>query len=204
VDKKLTSFERFRKNVSDSLPKLSGELMDKWSEYPEALKEVLVDALGAFPESNYPTYQVTVDFARSVKKMIADGEYDLVNCNITARHFPSKDKDKVKESIHLVRFEPGLRSSEEIIRELDNRGLRPVVLKELLALGATYRDTLLGFDIVALGSTWYDESNSKEVIKVACIVVSQTNIHIDRQLDLYDADGTWTSEWRFAAVPKGT
>jgi hypothetical protein len=74
----------------------------------------------------------------------------------------------------------------------------------LLALGATYRDTLLGFDIVALGSTWYDESNSKEVIKVACIVVSQTNIHIDRQLDLYDADGTWTSEWRFAAVPKGT
>lgn len=201
MDKKLTSFERFGNNVTDSLPKLSCELMDKWSENPDALKEVLREALETFPESKYPFYPVTVDFSRSVKEMIADGEYDKVNRDITARHFHSEDKDKVKESIRLIRFEPGLRSTEEVTSEFDRRGLRPVVLKELLALGATYRDIQLSYGIVALGSVWYD-GLADGVPKVACLLSS--DLHNYRELDLYEADGSWTSEWRFAAVPKGT
>ena len=101
-------------------------------------------------------FHVIVDYRKSLWDMIKAGNYDRYNGDINASHFPiKKSKGRVKLNIELVYYGKFM-VSDEVVRDLDNRGLRPATLPELLAFGAKskYPDIQCDFPIVVLGSVW--------------------------------------------------
>lgn len=103
------------------------------------------------------SHQVTVDYSQSLEQMIAAGRYDWKNDDIKAKHFPVKGEGKVDLEITLVHYNRVM-NTDDVLKDLDQRGLRPIKSEELLALGANEktRDLQRQFPIIALGSVWQD------------------------------------------------
>jgi|GEM_PF-1960934 len=99
------------------------------------------------------THAVTVDYGQSLELMIAAGRYDWKNDNIKAKHFPIKGEGKVDLEITLVHYNRVM-STDDVLKDLDQRGLRPAKIEELLALGASQTELQREFPIIALGSVW--------------------------------------------------
>lgn len=134
----------------------------------------------------------TLDYSMSLQEMIAAGQYDWVNPDITAKRFPLTGKgthDLVGKLIHLNRPV----SSEEVVAELDKMGLRPATIEELLAFGAA-PDLQRNFPVLALGSSCLVDSGRR----VACL----SRDGAERGLDLYWWSGRWNDDYRFLAVRK--
>ena len=116
------------------------------------------------------TYSIAVDYTRTLAAMIAAGEYDYINLDVTKAHFsiqrPSANKvasdggpyrKSVNQNkntevvlVHLTR----VASEDEALFHMDKLGLRPARIEELLAFGEKYPDLQRQFPIVALGSRW--------------------------------------------------
>lgn len=119
-----------------------------------------------------PVYPVSVDYTCTLVEMIKAGKYDWVNDNITEKNFPIH-RPSVSEAatgdggpyrvpgvqnngnielglVHLNK----VASEEEVLRHLEQLGLRPAKIEELLAFGEKYPDIQREFPIVALGSRW--------------------------------------------------
>jgi hypothetical protein len=164
------------------------------------------------------SYRITVDWTRSLAEMIAAGRYDSSNSAITEGHFPLPSPENVSEqSRHprrgayrtpgeftddgAVEVEPvhlnRLMKTEEVLAELDRRGLRPATLPELLAFGEKHPDVQRKFPVVALGSVWAGPSGYR---CVPCL----SGYSGDRSLDLdWDEPGDeWGGNYRFLAVRK--
>lgn len=170
--------------------------ISRWlSGITPAEADVLIHLLGRGQlQLPFPSYLVTVDNDLPIAQMIASGRYDLVSESITANHFPSTETDVVQKVIYLIKFAGDI-SNADAIQEIDNLGLRPATLKELLALGAAHPDLQQSYLIAALGSTWLFNSNR---VLAPCFHGSGTI----RSLGLYDTSGGFTSHTRFAAVRK--
>ncbi|MFH1990409.1 MAG: hypothetical protein ABIJ19_00960 [Patescibacteria group bacterium] len=83
----------------------------------------------------------------------------------------------------------------EVLSELDKMGLRPVTLKELLALGEGFPNLQREFPIIALGSVW-DSDNFRHCPRLG----GDTS---ERILFLSWITGRWWGDgYRFAAVRK--
>lgn len=108
------------------------------------------------------THAVTVDYDLGLEHMIALGRYDWKNSDIKPKHFPVKGEGKVDVEITLVHYNRVM-STDDVLKDLDARGLRPIKIEELLALGANEktRDLQREFPIIALGSVWQDLSGSR-------------------------------------------
>jgi hypothetical protein len=137
---------------------------------------------------------ITVDHSLTLEQMIAAGNYDWVNSEITAECFPVKEggtEELIPEIVHFGRDTP---SSEAVVVELDKRGLRPGDHAELLAFGAAYPDEQRKYPIVALGSS-AQVSGRRYVL---CLGRYGSRRHLN--LDWW-SDG-WDGDCRFLAFRK--
>lgn len=139
-------------------------------------------------------FRVVVDYVKPLTQMIADGNYDWVNNDITESHFPVSGQGKVELNPELIHYGKSM-NSDDIVRDMQSRGLRPATLPELLAFGAKYPEKQREFSIVALGSVWQPFNRYRHVAYLYGYVSK-------RRLDLYIWDGDWSVNYRFLAVRK--
>jgi hypothetical protein len=97
------------------------------------------------------TWTVTVDGRQTFAQMIEAGAYDHVNSQITEASFPVDPGDVAARELILLCLGE-VSSTDMVLHELDNLGLRSGRIEDLLAFGATYPETQRTFPIVALGS----------------------------------------------------
>jgi len=140
------------------------------------------------------SFYIVVDYSKSLAQMIQSGNYDWVNDNITSSHFPIQVQGKAELNPELIHYGKYM-DSDDIVRDMDNRGLRPATLPELLAFGATYPDKQREFPIVALGSVWRYWYGSRDV---ACLY----GVGSGRGLGLVVWGSGWYDGYRFLAVRK--
>jgi hypothetical protein len=143
------------------------------------------------PQESYP---VVVNYDLSVEEAVEAGNYQAVNADITHEHFSWKQKGQIAAEIVLVRFEHRM-TSQGVIDELENEGLRPAELPEILAFGAQYPEVQRKFSVVGLGSIWQDRKGSRNV---PCLYEASEG----RYLDLHWWDDGWYAYSRFAALRK--
>jgi hypothetical protein len=102
----------------------------------------------------YPHYQITVNYDTPIEELVVGVDYAWHEPgDINSEHFPSTEKGEIQMDIYLVSFDHHT-TIEESIKEINNQGLRPATLKELLSLEKAYRFVLRASSIYALGSEW--------------------------------------------------
>lgn len=138
-------------------------------------------------------YIITVDYAQSLADMIKAGHYDFVDPSFTSEHFPVVGTGEVSVDAILVHY-GRIMSSEAVLADLDQRGLRPATLPELLAFGATYPEKQREFPILAFGAVWEYSARYVAVLDW------------DDDLGRYLGLGLFVDDWRerchFLAVKK--
>lgn len=168
------------------------ELMvgERSEEFVSQVVDLATKMVGAVRDG----FHIVVDYSKSLADMILAGAYDWVNSDITSEHFPVKGKGKVELNPELVHYGQGM-SSDEIVQDMDKRGLRPGTLAELLAFGAKYPDKQREFPIVALGSVWQVRDGNR-------FVAFLHSNDSKRKLFLNVWDGDWCGGYRFLAFRK--
>lgn len=141
------------------------------------------------------TYPLEIDYTQSLEAMVAAGRYDYVNPDITADHFPVASGEKSVEAV-LVHLDRNA-SDEEVLRELDRRGLRPGTLRELAVFGEQHSDEQRQYPIVALGSVWTAPQGHRNV---GSLWENPGN----RKLYLHWLGSDWNPNYRFLGVRKET
>lgn len=164
-----------------------------WIENRAALQRALRAALLPTEQSIGPTYPVAVNYDLSLAGMIRAGRYDWVNSDITGEHFPVNGVDTKEVVFELVHFNQDM-SSDDVLRKLDKRGMRPATIEELLAFGEKYPELQRQFPIVALGSVWrrLDDRDVPYLYRYGS----------ERDLHLYWFEDRWSGNFRFLAVRK--
>jgi len=147
--------------------------------------------------SDLPTYTVAVDYSRSLEEMIAAGEYDSVNGNITPDHFPIKGQGKQEGAVTLFHFNRDM-ESDEVIAEMDKAEHRPAVIEELLAFGESHAALQREFPIIALGSRWQIPHDTISRVPELGLRGSSS----DRYLNAVWLENKWDDNYRFLAVRK--
>jgi hypothetical protein len=160
----------------------------------DQLLDKFADAICQAARKPRETYSVAVNYDLSVEEAIAAGNYQAVNAAITSRNFPSTRTGQADLEMVLVRFDRRM-TSPEVVRELDQEGLRPAELPELLAFGAAYPEVQRKCSVVGLGSLWRDR---KGYGNIPCLYSASEG----RYLDLHWWDDGWYSYSRFAALRK--
>lgn len=139
-------------------------------------------------------FSVTVDYNMTVEEMVAAGCYDRKNWDIDSKNFKVEGRGRIEVDLELVHF-GRVMSSDEVLKELYQKGLRPAKLEELLAFGAKYPDEQRKYPVVALGSVWRLWNGDRRIPSLGGNAGS-------RGLDLIRLDGVWDVFCRFAAVRK--
>src|SRR3989338_11169160 len=151
------------------------------------------------------SWDAIVDCGQDLAQMISAGEYDSVNSDITAEHFPLvKGSAKLAVKVDLLHFNCYFNNSDEIIAKLKavNEWLaeqgagyryRFARIEELLALGAARRDLQRKYPIGALGSIWREAVGRR---RFACF---SRNGRF-RDLALVYLEDVFHDAWRFAVV----
>jgi hypothetical protein len=114
------------------------------------------------------TFDLSVDYSRSLAEVIAAGNYNYVNDNITEENFPTDKGDpqwgadgRVVEAVLL--HPDRLTESDEVLGELGRMGLRPGTMFELAHFGEQHPEARCQFSVVALGSVWTDPDGDPAV-----------------------------------------
>jgi len=139
-------------------------------------------------------FPVAVNYDLPVEAAIQAGDYQAVHPAIASNNFPPTRRGQAELEIMLVRFDDRM-TSEDVVRKLDEEGLRAAELHEFLAFGAQYPDVQRNFSVVGLGSVWRDRKSYRNV---PCLYAASEGRH----LDLHWWDDGWYSHSRFAAVRK--
>ncbi|MES2203203.1 MAG: hypothetical protein V4474_02720 [Patescibacteria group bacterium] len=147
----------------------------------------------ALPE-NIP---LSVDYGQSLEQMIAAGNYDWKNDDITAKKFPVVGEGIEQFETRVVHFNRTI-SSEEAVEAIKNinaeNPLEPAKIEHLLAFGAKYPEEQRKYPIIALGS-------------VAEVLGDRGVPYLGRDdarriLGLHWWDFDWDDYYRFLAVRK--
>ena len=141
--------------------------------------------------------RLAIDYTKTVEQVIADGDYDWKNDDITAQHFPVSSEmigKKAEVSAKLFHFNRDI-SSDDVISEMDKAGYRPATLMELLVLGFLFPELQRQFPIVALGSVWRYANGGRHV---PCLGVGGSG----RRLSLFWFGRGWSAHCRFLGVRK--
>jgi hypothetical protein len=162
-----------------------------------------------FPDRKIHQEKVEVDYSKSLENMVADGKHDYKNVDINIKNFPrkrkaqttlkeifSKEQEKADLEVIAVDFNEAV-TTEQAMKRLDELGLRPATIEELLALGAAKPDLQRKFWIVALGSSFVGSDGYRRVP----FLRGRSDA---RGLDLYfgSPDWQWDGDSRFLAVRK--
>lgn len=135
------------------------------------------------------TRTVTVDYRQTLEEMIAAGDYDSVNCQITETAFPLPTGEAVDRELTLVHLDR-VASTGEVLHELEELSMRSARIEELLAFGAAYPQAQRHSPIVALGAieTLY---RRRPFLWGSSLV---------RHLDLRFDEKVWSGDIRFLTV----
>ena len=126
-------------------------------------------------------YKITVDYSKTLKRMIDEGKYDYVSSDIP-KHFTVQGEGRKEYTAKLHKISKYM-STKEVIEDMQKEGLRPAKVEELLAFGAQYPDEQRDKFFVGLGSV---------VVVDGREFVSYLNGAPDyRYLDLSYADDEW-------------
>ena len=158
----------------------------------DSLLDKFADVMVEAANKRRDMFPVEVNYDLSVEEAIQAGDYQAVHSEITSKNFPGTRKSRADLEIMLVRFDHRM-TSEGVLRELQNEGLRAAELPELLAFGAKYPDVQRQFSVVGLGSVWRDRKGYRNV---PCLYTASEG----RYLDLHWWDDGWYSYSRFAAI----
>lgn len=158
----------------------------------KALQKALVPQAQEAKEGISPT---KVNYDLSVESLVAQGKYDWKNADINSKHFQTIRKGEATLNLELVHLNQVL-TSEEVLKELDKRGLRSAELHELLSFGAQYPEEQRKYPIVALGSVWQSQWSGDRL--VPCLWDDGDR----RFLCLGWFDGRWYEDVWFLAVSK--
>lgn len=142
------------------------------------------------------TYSVSVPYngASTIKELVATGNYDWKNDDITDKHFPQEKVGAEDVEIELVHLDRDI-STDDALAELDKRGLRPANPAELLAFGATFPEVQREFPVIALGQFWRNPHGLRDVVCLG-------GHGCGRDAHLGWIDGGWNRRCRFAGVRK--
>jgi hypothetical protein len=160
----------------------------------DSLLDKFADVMAEAARKPRETFPVVVNYDLSVEEAIKAGDYQAVNADITSKNFSWSRSGTANLEISLVRFDHRM-SSEDVVRELDEEGLRAAELPEFLAFGAAYPDVQRKFSVIGLGSVWRDRRGYRNV---PCLYTASEG----RYLDLHWWDDGWYSYSRFAAIRK--
>jgi len=138
--------------------------------------------------------KVLVDYDMSLTEMIAAGRYFWRIYEINATNFPVSGESQKEVKLKLIHLNR-VASTEEILEEMDRRGLQPAKIEELLGLGAKYPELQKQFPIIALGSVWRHPNG---YLYAPCL----NWLDRARFLGLHCYDNLWEEYCRFLAVPK--
>lgn len=141
-----------------------------------------------------PTFKVEVDYGLTLAQMISAGRYDWTNDDINAQNFPIQGEGKAECELVLVHLGK-VATTDEVLAELDRRGLRPAKIEELLALGATRPELQKEFPIMALGSRFVLQDGDRGFAYLDWD-------GSERGLDLHWVGNDWRGIYRFLAVRK--
>jgi hypothetical protein len=159
------------------------------------------------------TFAVTVDYSRTLADMVEAGKYGEVDETIADQNFPWKNG---VENIQIYLFNArhdGATFSEEftqsvdiVLTRMDELGLRPATLPELLAFGEKYPDKQREVKITALGSRWKYEGKLHSLKNGESAYPELTHYkgvcYGRRQLFITSGYCWGSSDEYFAAVPK--
>lgn len=170
------------------------EILQVANDQGEKLLDKFGDVMAEAARKPREAYNVTVNYDLSVEESIRAGDYQAVNADISAKNFSWNRTGQADLDILLVRFDHRM-TSEDVVRQLDEEGLRPAELPEFLAFGAAHPDVQRKFSVIGLGSVWRDRKGTRSV---PCLYTASEG----RYLDLHWWDDGWYSYSRFAALRK--
>jgi len=139
--------------------------------------------------------QVTVNRDRSIADGVAAGKYNFSNTDITDANFPHTGAGTESSEIVLVHFD-ALMSTDNVLKELKKRNLRPADIQELLAIGEQFPEQQREFPIIALGSIEQCLDGNR-VVPFLCSDDSKRELYLG-WVGVVD----WSEICRFAAVRK--
>lgn len=160
----------------------------------KALKEALARAMSSKEElASTPStvFTIIVDYSKSMRSMVKDGNYDRVNPNIAFKNLPLVGEGRVEVTLELLHFDRII-STEKALEEIKKRGLVAARIEHLLAFGAAHPELQREFPILALGSVW---QNPYSVRYVPSLWGGRS-----RRLDMYWSGTTWVKTCRFLAA----
>lgn len=141
-------------------------------------------------------YSVTINYQRTFSEMIEDGKYTWKNGKFNQKNFPIMGDGTVEVDLELVHLNKPA-STKEVDAYLNENGLRPATLAELLAFGATYPDVQRNFPVIALGSSYLDNKDCR------CVPYLDGEINDNRRrLNIRWQGRGWVDRVRFLAVKK--
>lgn len=143
-------------------------------------------------------FHIVADYTKTLSEMVNAGEYDRVAPDICS-HFLAQERERgrVEYDIRLVHYNKPM-PSEDVVRDLDKRGLKPVTFPELLLFGATYPEEQRKFQIAAIGATFeYWRRNTHEWIRHVAYLQGDK---CSRELDFGSWVGGFDAKCRFAVV----
>lgn len=139
-------------------------------------------------------YKIVVDYSMSLANMILAGDYGYVNPNITAENFPVQGEGAIELDGVLVHFNRDI-ESDDAVKEMDQMGLRPATMAELLAFGAKFPEIQREFPIVGLGHSWMGPRGFRSVGYLD-FWYGGRRVCLDRWA------GAWDAFYRFLGVRK--
>jgi len=134
-------------------------------------------------------YRVFIPYEQSIEQLLEIGHYEITSPYMSEIHFQRTDcgRDRMLE-IELVHFGRNI-STNEALDGIDQQGLRPVNVMELLGFGALYPDAQREFPVVALGEIFPYPHGARNAVALG------TFGELWLAVDWYDA-------CRFAAIRK--
>lgn len=134
---------------------------------------------------------LTLDYGMSLEQMIAAGQYDWMNSDITKERFPIVGSGVVEFECKLFHFDRNV-SSEEATRLIIADGWQPAKIEHLLAFGAAKPEEQRKYPIIALGSV--AEFADGRCVSCLCRDGAKRRLHLGWR------HGGWGGDYRFLAV----
>jgi hypothetical protein len=125
-----------------------------------------------------------VDYDLPLPKAIAAGKFVTVNKVISAVSFPAQGRGRAKVKFIIKHFDKRI-STENVLKELNEQGLRAATIEELLAFGVKYPHASRVYNcIIALGTFGRDSAGHRVM---ACIRWYSFDYRVlDALTDFYD------------------
>lgn len=138
-------------------------------------------------------FPIEVNYSKSLDEMISEANFDYLNSQITAEHFPIQGNDIQLVNLRLVKIE-NPSSTATVLNLIKNLNLTPAKIEQLVAFATQYPDfQKTGYPIVALGTQW-QRSENEIVVPVLRGGENDRNMHLLRTAN------RWNPSEIFAAI----